>query len=389
MVAQPKIFLTRKGLHWFGSGHPWIFSSDIDKKETDAPGVVAVVGPDTQFLAQALYSPHSKIGLRILSYKPEAVDAVWWKNKIARSIQKRQRLSIASNAKRFVFGEADGLPSLIVDGYAGIVVVQILSAGLETCKSFILDALQEALSPSGILEKNDVAVRDLEKLPRINAVAQGEVPATVVIREGTLEFVVDPWKGQKTGAFLDQRDNRFLAGQLATGMALDVFSYNGWFACHMAEKSDTVICVESSEEAAESIRNNARRNGAQHKIKVIVANAFDFLKAQEEDRQHFDTINLDPPAFIKSAKEKEGGYRGYKEINLRAMKLLNPAGILSSASCSQAFTSPEFEMMLADAAIDTHTALQILYRRGAAPDHPSLVTFPESNYLKCFFCHVS
>ena len=364
-------------------------ASDLSKKETDQAGPVTVVNGQGQFLAQALYSPHSKIALRILSYENCEIDRAFWRRKILSALSLRKRLVINSNARRLIFGEADGIPSLIVDHYAGILVVQILSAGLEACKSEIVDILREEMSPAGILEKSDSAVRDLEQLPRTIEILYGDVPETVVMREGHLEFAVPLRTGQKTGAFLDQRDNRFLAGQMAAGVALDVFSYHGWFACHMAEKANTVLCVESSEEAAEMIKNNARRNGAQHKIKVVVANAFDFLKEQSSAAAHFDTINLDPPAFIKSARDKEGGWRGYKEINLRAMKMLPAGGALITSSCSHAMSAIEFEAMLLDAATDLRAQVQILYRNGAAPDHPSLLTLQESNYLKCFFCRVS
>ena len=385
----PKILLTPKGLRWLQTGHPWVFASDLFKKETDRAGVVTVCESQGKFLARALYSPHSKIALRLLSYKEIAIDHAWFTQKILQSIQLRDSLSISSDARRLVYAEADGLPSLIVDDYAGYLVVQTLSAGLEEYKSWIFSILQKALAPKGIFEKNDVAVRDLEKLPRVNQVISGEVPQTVVVREANLEFSVDLWKGQKTGAFLDQRQNRILSGLHARGVAWDLFSYEGWFACHLAQRAKTVICVESSEEAAAKIRENAERNSFADKISVIVANAFDVLKEKEHAGEKADIINLDPPAFVKSAKEKEGAWRGYKEINLRAMKVLQRnGGTLITSSCSYFISADEFEFMLQDAAIDTKTNGQILERRGAASDHPSRLGFLESSYLKCFFCHI-
>lgn len=206
-----------------------------------------------------------------------------------------------------------------------------------------------------------------------------------MIEENGLKFVVDLWEGQKTGGFLDQRDNRIFAGLKAYGQALDVFSYEGWFACHMAKKADSVLCVESSKKAAARILENAKRNGLESKISVEVPDAFDFLKNADQKRQHFDTVNLDPPAFVKNTCERLQGFRGYKEINLRAMKLLKPKGLLISSSCSYHFSGEEFEEMLGLAAQDANVDLEVIAQTGAAPDHPTLSTFPEGNYLKCYF----
>lgn len=336
----------------------------------------------------ALYSPASQIALRLLSLSRETIDKEWFAKKIAAAAVKRGGLSIPSTAERLVFAEADGIPSLIVDRYGPCLAVQTLSAGLEIFKTDIFEILKTLLNPKGILERNDVSVRRKENLPLIKECVYGEVPDSLVVEEGGLQFSVALRNGQKTGAFLDQRENRLFAGHKAHGRVLDLFSYNGWFACHMAQKADTVLCVESSGEACEKIAENAGRNGLDAKISVEKADVFEFLKNADRKGEHFDTINLDPPAFMKKAAEREQGYRGYKEINLRAMKLLKPAGTLVTSSCSYRFSKEGFEEMLEDAAQDANVDLELICQTGAAPDHPTLPHFPEGHYLKCFFLEV-
>jgi len=389
----PTINITPKGVQWFqrGSprgGHPWIYATDIVSKTTDVPGIVTVFGPNQSFLAQALYSPASQIALRILSRSRETIDKKWFEGKIAASIKKRNDLEIPSTAKRLVFAEADGIPSLIVDQYESYLVVQTLSAGLEKFKTEIFEILKKLLNPKGILERNDVSVRRKEKLPEIKECVYGEVPKQIIITEGDLKFFVDLWTGQKTGAFLDQRENRLFAGHKAEGNVLDVFSYQGWFACHMARKAKSVLCVESSKEACAKILENAKLNGLESKITIESEDGFDFLKNADRAGKHFDTINLDPPAFIKTGAEREQGFRGYKEINLRAMKLLKPRGTLITSSCSYHFSIEDFEEMLDVAAQDANVDLDLICQTGPALDHPTLPNFPEGNYLKCYFLNV-
>lgn len=385
---MPQMTLTAKGVRWFSTGHPWIYSSDIAARDAGGAGIVTVVGPDGKFLAQALFSPKSKIALRVLSRKQEPITRDWWKKKIEEALQLRKRLPIPSNARRLVFSEADGLPSLIVDQYGDYLSFQCLSAGLETVKSVLIDLLQELFSPRGIVERSDTPVRDLEGLPRVAEVVAGDVPEKIVIEEAGLQFVVDLLKGQKTGAFLDQRENRILAGQLARGQALDAFSYQGWFACHLAKKAEHVVSLESSEEACAFIHENAKRNGLADKISVIQEDAFDVLREEVKLKKCYDLVNLDPPPFVRRASEKEGAYRGYKEVNLRGLQLLEPGGVIVTSSCSQAVSEEEFMGMLTDAARDAHRDVQLLHRGQQPPDHPSLPHVPESNYLKCFFCRV-
>src|SRR3989338_365805 len=328
----PALHMTAKGLRWFQTGHPWVFSSDIVSKETNEPGLVTLLGPKSEFCAQALYSSHSKIACRILTRHKEAIDQNWWRQKISRAIQKRGALDIPSDAKRLVFAEADSLPSLIVDAYGPYLVVQTLSAGLEKFKTEIFKILESLVKPQGILERNDAAIRKKERLPAVKQVVCGEVPKEVLIQETDLKFLVSLWEGQKTGAFLDQRENRIFAGIKTEGLALDVFSFEGMFACHMAKRAESVLCVESSKKAAARILENANLNNLESKIQVEVVDAFDFLKNADRAKKHFDTINMDPPAFIKTASERQQGFGGYKEINLRAMKLLKPKGTLITSS---------------------------------------------------------
>ena len=393
-MIYPVLHMTAKGLRWFQTGHPWVFSSDIVAKETDEPGLVTLLGPKSEFFAQALYSPHSKIAVRILTRAKEEITPAWWEKKIRNALEKRRQLDIPSDAKRLIYAEADGLPSLILDAYGSYLVLQTLSAGMEVFKEDIIGLLKKLIGAEGILERNDAAIRKKEKLPSIKQCVAGAVPKQVVIHEQDLKFVVDLWEGQKTGAFLDQRDNRISAGFHTHGKVLDVFSYEGWSACHMAKKGESVLCVESSKNAAAKILENAKRNGLENKISVEVTDAFDFLKETDHAGKHFNTIHLDPPAFIKTPSAWEQGYRGYKEINLRAMKLLKPTGaglkgLLITSSCSYHFSAEAFEEMLSDAAYDAAVELQVISACGAGPDHPLLPHFPEGNYLKNYFLNVS
>lgn len=383
-----QVRLTAKGFRWFQTGHPWVYASDLREVETDQPGIVSVVDHRGKFLAKALFSAASKIALRILTPRNDDIDRNWWKEKIKRAIVFRKQLPIDSDAMRLVNAESDFLPSLIVDRYADFLVFQTLSAGLETVKGTIIDILEEEAAPQGILEKNDPAVRGLEKLPEIVDVARGSVPETVGVREGGLKFGVNLRGGQKTGAYLDQRDNRFLAGRIASGRVVDVFSYDGWMACHTARRAESVLCVESSDEAYARIRENAQRNGLEKKITVEKGNAFDFLRERSDKREKYDRVNLDPPSFIKHPREREGGLRGYKEINLRAIKLLGEGGVLITSSCSHACDRDEFLGLVEGAAWDAHRSLQIFHSSFQPPDHPVRTVFPESLYLKTFFARV-
>ncbi len=383
------IQITPKGVRHFETGHPWIYKSDLKGALPGNAGAVAVKDGSGRFLAQALFSPKSQISLRILTKKRETIDRDWLREKIRKAIGLRSQFGISSDAMRLVFGESDGLPAFIVDRFGDVISFQTLCAGIDHYKDELVCILAEELKPAAIVERNDVPVRRLEGLPLTAQVLKGDLPSRVKIREGDVSLYIDPLRGQKTGAYLDQRDNRLLAGRIAYGKVLDCFSYEGWFAVHMAKNAGSILCVDSSASALTAVRENAKLNGIENKVKVCEANGFDFLKEQDSGGTHYDLINLDPPPFVKSARDRESGYRGYKEINLRAMKLLRPEGILITASCSHHFLEGDFDSMLADAANDAGVTAQVLYRTGAAPDHPILAGFPESHYLKCRFIKIS
>jgi 23S rRNA (cytosine1962-C5)-methyltransferase len=383
------IELTPKGVRHYQSGHPWVYKSDLKGKLPGEAGVVSVRDGAGRFLAAAIYSPGSQIALRILSRTERTIDKQWFARKIRASIALRNGLAVDSDAVRLVFGESDGLPAFIVDRFADAISFQTLCAGIDRYKDELAGILDEELKPRAIVERNDVPVRRLEALPLTARVLKGKCPDRVEIREGGVSLYIDPLRGQKTGAYLDQRDNRMLAGRLAQGKVLDCFSYEGWFAAHMATNADSVLCIDSSAAALSMVLENARSNGIENKIKTCEANGFDFLKEQDSRGTHYDMINLDPPPFVKSARDRESGYRGYKEINLRAMKMLKPEGMLITSSCSHHFSDEEFDTMIADAASDARVTAQILYRTGAAPDHPVLAGFPESHYLKCRFVKIT
>lgn len=377
--------ITQKGVRHFGTGHPWIYRSDIKAGAPEQAGIVGIEAPNGRFLAQALYSPRSQIALRILSRDKGTIDRQWFARRIRDAIALRRTLDIDSDAVRLVFGESDGLPAFVVDRFGDVISFQTLCAGIDHFKSDLVDILDEALGPSAIVERNDVPVRKIEGLPLNAGVVKGAAPGRSKIREADVSLYIDPLQGQKTGAYLDQRDNRTLASKMAYGKALDCFSFEGWFAVHMAKRADSVLCVDSSAPALENAAANAKLNGLEKKMSVHEANCFDFLKEEDGRGARYDCINLDPPPFVKNARDRESGYRGYKEINLRAMKMLRAGGILITSSCSHHFSDADFDMMLADAATDAGVSARILFSRGAGPDHPVLATFPESHYLKCRF----
>lgn len=372
--------VSRKGAARWAGGHPWIYRSDTLDAVPD-PGVVRVVDPRGRFLGQALHSPASEIRLRLLEPTERPVDPAWWREQIGRCAARRA--GIDATACRIVHGEGDGLPSLVVDRYDRWLVVQLLSAGLETMRETVLDALQEVLTPEGILLRHDASVRRHEKLPEGIELARGEVPEQVEVREGGVRYLAAPWTGQKTGAFLDQRVNRVLTGELARdgGRALDCFAYHGSFALHLARRSAQVIALDASEEALARGRANAALNGMTN-IDWQLGNAFDVLAELDRAGERFDTVVVDPPAFAKSRQAVEAALRGYHEINRRAIRLLAPGGVLVTASCSFHIGRPAFEEMLLGAAQDAGRPLTVLARLAQSEDHPEILTIPETAYLK-------
>ncbi|MEO6528308.1 MAG: class I SAM-dependent rRNA methyltransferase [Gemmatimonadaceae bacterium] len=374
--------VSTKGARRWTTGHPWIYRSDlIERPDADA-GAVRVTDQRGKPLGVALWSPRSEISLRLLDRDADArIDEAWWHAALSRAIARRAPVRDEANAFRLVHGEGDLLPSLVVDQYDRWLVVQLMSAGLECFRREIISALVELVRPDGILARNDVPLRVKEGLETNVELLYGEVPDEVEVHEHGVRYLAAPWRGQKTGAFLDQRENRALAGRVARGRALDCFSYHGSFALHLARRASSVVALDASAHALTRAEENFKRNALTNG-EFVEANAFEYLKARERERVRFDTIVLDPPAFAKSRPALPGALRGYKEINLRAMRLLSPGGLLFTASCSYHLTKPLFLEMLEDAAADSGRRIVLRELRGQPLDHPEVLTIPETGYIK-------
>jgi 23S rRNA (cytosine1962-C5)-methyltransferase len=372
--------VTARGAERWVRGHPWIYRSDVESHPSE-PSLVPVQDPRGRFIGQGLLSPASEIRLRLLERGDRVVDPAWWRERIAAAAARRS--GIDATAYRLVHGEGDGLPSLVVDRYDRWIVAQILSAGLETMRQPILDALVSLFDPRGILLRHDVPARRRERLPAEIEEVFGSVPREVEVREGGVRYLAAPWEGQKTGAFLDQRLNRLLAGEVTRpgGRALDCFTYHGSFALHLASRAESVLALDSSAEALERARVNAALNGVTN-LEFREADAFEALRAMARAREQFDTIVLDPPAFAKSRATVPDAIRGYREINLRAMRCLAPGGTLLTASCSFHVRLPEFLAMLSEAAGDSGRRIRVRRILGQGEDHPEVLTIPETGYLK-------
>src|SRR6185437_10241011 len=374
--------VSAKGARRWQSGHPWIFRSDVLRRPDAPAGAVRVEDQRGKPIGTALWSPASEISLRMVDRDARAhLDARWWHERIRRAVERREPLAVETNAYRVVHGEADGCPSLICDRYDRWLVVQLMSAGLEAFREEIVGALEGLVHPDGILARNDVALRTREGLASAVELLAGSVPEAVEVIEHGVRFVAAPWHGQKTGAFLDQRENRVYIGERARGRALDCFSYHGSFALHLARRADSVVALDISAEALARARENCARNGI-HNVELVEADAFDYLRAQQRSGARFETIVLDPPAFAKSRSALAGALRGYKEINLRAMRLLSPGGLLFTASCSFHLAKPLFLDMLRDAAADSGRRIALRGVTGQPLDHPEILTIPETGYLK-------
>lgn len=387
-VAAPTATVSAKGARRWAAGHPWIYRSDVahppsvGAHDPAPPGVVRVHDHRGAAIGWALWSPASQISLRLLDRDPEArLDDAWWHARIAAAVARRAPLTNSANAYRLVHAEGDGLPSLVCDRYDRWLVVQLASAGVESCRAPIVAALAELTGAQGILARNDIPARAHEGLPRETTLLTGDVPREVEVQENGVRYLTAPWTGQKTGAFLDQRENRRLVGEMARGRALDCFSYHGSFALHLAARADEVTALDSSGAALERAAANARLNGLAN-LRFVEANAFDFLRDAERAGERYDTVVLDPPAFAKTRGSLAAALRGYKEVNLRAMRLLNPGGMLFTASCSYHLTRPAFLEMLHAAAADSGRPLALRALTGQPLDHPELLTVPETGYLK-------
>ncbi len=383
MPALPVAIVSARGAQRLQGGHPWIFKSDVVRAPEAPAGAVSVIDQRHRALGTALWSPASEISLRSVAREPDtALDHAWWHARLATALARRAALlDEGTNACRLVHGEGDGLPSLIVDRFDRWLVVQLLSAGLEAFRAPIVAALRALTGAEGILARNDASVRTREGLPKGVEPLHGVVPETIEVREHGVRYLAAPHTGQKTGAFLDQREARVLAGSVARGRSLDVFSYHGSFALHLARRADSVLAVDASAAALERVVANAALNGLAN-ITAVEADAFDFLRAEERAGSRYDTIVLDPPAFAKNRASITGAIRGYRDINFRAMKLLAPGGMLYTASCSYHVSKADFLEMLRDAAGDSGRRMIIRAITGQPSDHPEVLTIPETGYLK-------
>jgi 23S rRNA (cytosine1962-C5)-methyltransferase len=386
--AYCQVQITATAARRIRKGHLWVYAGEVEiEPASAAPVFVQVTESPGNILGYAFYSRPSQIRLRLLSRAPEPPSPDLIRTRIKESIARRRGLFGAALACRLVFGESDLLPGIIVDRYRDYLVLQTLTQGADRIKPMLVDILREELGPTGILQRNDVKARTLEGLEEIRGVLWGTVPKEIEIVEDGIRFVVDLLRGQKTGFFLDQSENRSAAKRYASGRALDCFSNTGAFALQFARCCESVLAVDISSDSLLLAQRNSELNGM-HNIEFVARNVFDFLRELEGSGNSFDTICLDPPAFAKNRKALRAARSGYKEINLRAMKLLRPDGILITSSCSYHMSESDFFEVLCDASRDCHRFIQILERRSQASDHPVLAGMPETRYLKCFILRV-
>lgn len=384
--------LSPKGVARVRAGHLWIYRSDVTQRpRAESGSVVRVLDQRGRVLAWAHYGHESEITLRLLSKEEAAPDRDFWRARLHAAIAWRRRIIADADAYRLVHAEGDLLPGLIIDRYGDGCVLQTLTRGMDALKQMWVELLVAALQPRLLVERNDAKVRQLEGLPLINGVlyqAEGRAGETeFVVSENGLSFAVDLLAGQKTGAFLDQRENRALVREYARGRGLDCFSFHGSFALHLARGCDHVTALDISEPAIARATRNAALNGISN-VEFMAANVFDKLRDYDDAGARFDTIVLDPPAFAKNRGAVAAALRGYKEINLRALRLLNPGGVLITCSCSYHVGEDLFLEMLLDAARDAARPVQLVEKRTQSRDHPILLTVPETYYLKCIVLRV-
>lgn len=379
----PTAVISPRGEERIRRGHPWIYRADVVDVSAVPGEVVEVLGPRQRFLGRALYSEPSQITLRLLTRGEEDVDDAFWRARIQNALDFRETLAIDATAYRLIHAEADLLPSLIVDRYAEILVVQALSQGMDRALPALIPMLVEMTGATGVLARNDPRVRLLEGLEQRVDVLHGDVPERVVVREGPVEYHVDPRHGQKTGLFLDQRENREAAAHYARGRLLDGFSYDGGFALRLARHCERAEAVDISADVVARITENAARNQLSN-IDAREANVFDELRRLEKAGERYDTIVLDPPAFAKNKASIPKALAGYKDINLRALRLLNPGGYLITCSCSYNVDEATFAEMIYEASVDSHVQVTVVEKRMQGRDHPVLLGVPETYYLKCF-----
>jgi 23S rRNA (cytosine1962-C5)-methyltransferase len=380
--------ISTRGAKRIRLGHLWVYRSDVrDPNEAEAGAIVRVVDDARNFVGQAFYSDRSQIALRFLTTRDELIDREWWRQRLRACAERRTPITKQTNAYRLVYSEGDLMSSLIVDVYDGHYVLQTLSQGTDRIQDQLLELLVDEFHPQSVVELNDARVRQLEGLELRSGALHGDDPHEIEIVQHGVRFMVSSRASQKTGAFLDQRENYLAARQVAHGRALDCFTFTGGFALHIAESCDNVIGIDISSDAVSAAERNAKLNNAQN-VTFQVVNVFDALREMETAGQRFDTIILDPPAFTKSRETVKSGARGYKEINLRALKLLNTGGVLVTCTCSYHMSEQMFLDIIAGAALDAHRRVQIVEKRGQSSDHPVLLGVPETHYLKCVIARV-
>jgi len=373
--------INRKGVRRVRSGHPWVFKSDLLEIDAAGGSIVSVTDEFGNFIGKAFYSDSSEISIRVFSWEDATIDRHFWHERLSESISRRGPADERSDSFRLVNGESDLIPSVVVDAYADHLVIQTLSQGADALKATFTEILSEILSPKVIIERNDVKIRERENLEQVRGVLHGTYEGPIRTKRDGLIFEVDPLNGQKTGSFLDQRENHFRSRHYAHGKVLDCFTFQGGFAMNMALSSSEVEAVDISEEAVAVARNNATMNGISN-IDFIAANVFDFLRERPE--RSYDCVVLDPPAFVKSKSALKSAIRGYKEINLRGLKLVKKGGTLMTYSCSHHLSEQALIELLQEAARDAKRRVQIIERQGQPTDHPVLLGMPESSYLKGF-----
>jgi 23S rRNA (cytosine1962-C5)-methyltransferase len=384
------VTVNKRGADRVRHGHLWIYRSDLVEVEAAGGSVVMVLDERGNFIGQALYSDASQIALRFVSQTKDDTNREWWRRRVLAAASRRA-IPPDTNAYRLIYSEGDLLPSLIVDRYDDVLVMQTLSQGTESLKQMFAEILIEEFRPRAVIERNDARVRQLEGLPLISATVYGDAPEEFEILQHGLRFVVSPGTGQKTGSFLDQRENR-LAARAAAQLtqrrrALDCFTFNGAFALHLANVCEEVIGIDISGEAVAAAKQNAQLNQLRN-VEFREANVFDALREFEARGEKFDVIVLDPPAFAKNRASLKSAVRGYKEINLRGLKLLHEGGVLITCTCSYHVAEDLFLELLHEAAVDARRRVQIIEKRMQASDHPVLLGMPETYYLKCVICRV-
>lgn len=388
MLPEPMVRVNRKGADRVRSGHPWVFASDVvDRGAAQAGDAVRVVDSRGGTLGTAHYSSTSQIALRLLSDRVEAIDRHFFERRMQAALAYRQRVVRDSDAYRLIHAEGDLLPGLIVDRYGHWLSLQILDQGVERMTNEVVEALVALVAPRGIVARNDQAARAKENLPRETHVAFGEAPERIEIQMNGLRWQVSPLTGQKTGIFLDQRENYVAAARYASGRALDCFTGTGGFALHLARVCESVEALDSSA-ALDAAETNAQLNGLKN-VDFRRTDVLDYLPGLASARRKFEIIVLDPPAFAKSRSALEGAARGYKEVNLRALQLLDRGGVLVSCSCSHHMSEADLLELIAQAALDCGKQLRVLERRTQSQDHPILLTVPETHYLKCLILEVA